>query len=1086
MYQPSLSPFEPFQRSVSTFLEAAPDLYPPQAFDVPASSVPAPPPRADWRSYDGPYQVLSPEYQDFRESPAFLQVHRQILDRIQDIETFARRHSPPAEFVQCADGLNTFRLRLIDHGESFAGDRMPLLYGPGKRALDQVCQRLLQDELPLDFRRKHLREMCHQLQLCMATGPAFLQTAQALSVNPHGLRSAFLEVVQAHADEVLQRAYRKEHKFEAPDIRDSREVHGVNRMRLEYGLPGGNSWDGHSFATSLFEPHRQRSHIMTLRQALNPCKVAERLADRYLAELSNRLPTRVPERSSRQDLNPFFTDISEAVAATNEVLTPVPMLSLMEEDEATGACYWRRDPSLLQREVLLNLEKEGLVMPRPRVELSDHREGHSGWTLEAVDGYLYYVLMFSKLQPEPQALPVGINHLLALEREQRARASPQSAATSVGAGSNAGASAPTPLLPYRLLNNVLENASPEDLARIPARWLTDGTHLEVWLRRISRPAFELWLKAHPPARLPAPVTLPSLACSLTEAKRADLIKALLNSLPNALHDTRLVGPAAEAMAWPSLTSSDVLDVWHQHLCNAFPTLPADAVVSVFCSKERPRPLSMAICVNEGVHLRRMLELLSLAQSRQLIPPQTLEHALFDGIQDAMEHGKLDSLTVVAEFLLKATAQGLIGPTEVEVFLRGEHPGQGCLEALMSGQSDCVHWYFDLIQQLHANGALSSERLAALVAEPSTQNAVASYRAIANGQSEALRAFLNRLTETTAQGRLDPALLKRQLTCDGPSESGLHVLVRREYPASLEVWREAVRDAQRAGVISPSDVRDLISGHLFSGVPLMQNLLRRPDGHDSLNAWTDTVGWLLKEGALTASDIVALLRSDDGDGGAGEPPQMNDLMRAYRDPAMVTRYLDLVGSMIFKSLLPADEAEALLSGPDRTSRTPALIDAVQQQSLPVIDAYLKGLEQRGWSRTLSADALTRLMDGRSLLGRSALTTAVRNNDAQTLQLLLKSAFNFLRQGLIGKAQWLSLFEPGPATPPHLPVEGVLDAVDRLNPGAIIPDLIKAVGQVWASHLIEEQDAHHLLHRLTVGVSEAAARRAAAGPAKSLTP
>ena len=321
---------ETFQRSVPTFLNAAADLYTPQALDVPANPLPAPLPPADWLSYEGPEDPRSPQYLAFRASPTFLRVRQQMLDRMDDIETFARRHASPTEFPQWREGLDAFRNRLLDPAETFVGQRMPLLYGAGKRALDQVCQRLLQDELPLDFRRRHLREMCHQLQMCMATGPAFLQTARALAVDPNGLRSAFLDVIRTHADEVFRRTYRREHSREVGWVRDNWEVHGVNRMRLEYGMPGADPSDSHSFSNHLFWPDGQAEHLARLRRALNPCTVAELLADHYLELLSHQLPACVPELASREHLRAIVPVVREALTSAGTTLDDIAAVAVTE------------------------------------------------------------------------------------------------------------------------------------------------------------------------------------------------------------------------------------------------------------------------------------------------------------------------------------------------------------------------------------------------------------------------------------------------------------------------------------------------------------------------------------------------------------------------------------------------------------------------------------------------------------------------------------------------------------------------------------------------------------------------------------
>ncbi len=989
-----------FQPSVPAFLDRAPDLYTYRALEVPPSPVAAPAVPADWKSYDGPDDTRCPQWTQFRQSSQFLQVHRQWLDRIRDCERFAMRHCSGQESANMLDALKILRARLMKgYGEDYAASRMSILFGEGKRAMDRVCVRLEQDALPLEFRRRHLREMAYQLHHCLSTGPAYVQAAAALDTPPHGLRSAFYHRFRQRADEALRQAYLEDHSHEAGSYVQGMEPHGVNRMRLEYRLPGGDLSDGMSFGKRMFDPRHHPRHLQALRQALPPCGIAEELAEQYWGELLERLPPDVPGRASDDDLNDALPQIQAAVTAMDTALAPVSLSSLLEMDDNTDTVRWRRGNALVTRDLLMALEGAGLVTPQPRVVRHRGKSDGLDWQLESINDHLLYVMESSPLLRMPVAAPLSLRHLATIEED----AGPASAFTS----SSRLASTP---LPDAWLNIVLHDTPTHQLGEIPAHWLVRQHHLEAWLRRVDAPTFLRWVR---PLRAPKETALPSptdIVRTLTTLGRTDLLEALMNSgkAPTKAW-LQWAGPDVLPLA-VAAPSASTFELWRRRVAEALPTASPEKVSRWFTPAPDRTLLSSAIDTRRTDRVASVLAFIEESVAAGVLPTEQLMTHLTCPLPMLMYQGRKDVLPLLGDFLVKAGRQGWLSADELLQFLAGSDPGWGCEAALAGGKDDSLRWYLDLIQRLQTEGALRPPALAALAAMPSPEGEVVSHAGVLNNRSKTLGAFLDHLINAAQEGRIPPRLLQQQLTCDSQYRSGLYTMIAALPDTScLEVWREAVHKAWHLNLLSCADVQDLVAGSRFSRHSISK-LLLQDDAQPPAALWLDTVQWLSDHGTLTAEQVVDLLRADVTRVDLPPRPLFHLMMLNREGVKHTTRYGALLVQARHARMISDTDLEELLRAPNPDLHTPVLIDAVARGERRVIEAYIRMVIRFRETGHLTPEALLRLMDGRSEVGRSALATAARRGDVQTLQLLLDLGLEGLQRGLLSTLQWFSLLAP----------------------------------------------------------------------------
>lgn len=1032
-----------FTPSVTSFLDHARDLYTPSAFDPPVTPVAAPAPNPDWVSYTGPQNIHSPEYKRFRNSPLFLETHRQWLARVDDCERMARKLCLPQEAERISDALNVFRDRLNDRwGESYVTDNMPLLFGEGKRAMDRICQRLEQEELPEDFRKAQLQEMAALLDKCLSTGPAFIQTAQALDTAPDGLRSAMLRVIQNRGDTVCREVYQVEQRdHETESWRRNMEVHGVNRLRLEYRLPGADRSDIHSLGPKLFFPEHEPHHVAELRRGLQPTEVAEDLADVYWGRLQALLPPHVPGLGSGADLNDVMPDIHAAVARVNKAITPVSMTSLMVADESSGSYRWQTDASCLALELLKALETERLVMPQDRETLLTATSRDGTWQLKSVQGRLFHVVERPSGPSQTFLVPVRLDHVLALD--QQLKREPRA-------------------LPAALVWTVIRGESRERLRHIPEHWLTDRRQVLEWLRRIDRSDWLQWLQATPHLRQDTALTV---ADALTSRGSSDWLEPLLER--PSLGGPRWLQEADAKLLTMAMSATDprTQRIWLSYLRSAFEHLPPDQVHALLSPRRGFNLVFAAMMEGRGHPVSVAVSLLRAGLTRGIVSVKEVPAQVDCPFQAAMEHGHLEAIQALAPFLIDALQHSWISRRDLVALLGGNRPGEACEGAMVQGQGECLRWYLDFVHTLHRRDLLSVEDgLLDLMTQPRSNGSAVTYDTVLQGQAVTLGVYLEWLLRAARDKLISQDHLLLQLGCEGPHESGLVHLLEDKNTACLNAWCDAVSSATLEDLIERRDVERMLTDRNLAGVPLLHALVRKPLA-GPLRNWMHTLTELHHAQALDLSQLTRLLRSGPP---ARDPdsclPIMHDLLLNEVHPTPFKAYIQHLTHLNKQRVLPSDVLEALLSSCGDRTPFPAIVSATYRGKPAPVDAFLDVLIKLGRERRLSSAALIRVLDGRVAdagpprPGSSALLVAIQQKKGAMLTRLINTSLTLYQLGAITAQDWLTLLQP--QNPTNSPLTALLRVRDPAALAFIHNTIITANGL----QILSWEQAKSLLARL----------------------
>lgn len=996
-----------FPRPPTPFLAFAGDFYTPTALDPPPASVPARPPRADWTCYQGPDNLQSAQYQAFERSPAFLEVHRQWLERLADCERFATQRCTPAEAAEILAGLHRMRSVLQDqHGSRFAGVNMPLLYGRAKQAMDRFCQRLAQESLPLEFRSTRLRELSSALHFCQATGPAFLKAAAAMETPAEGLRGAFWDIFAHRSDDALRRIFEGEHA-------DSRwrammEVHGVNRLRLEYQLPGGTRSDIHSLSPDLFKPDQKPRHHRILRETLDPVQVAEDLADRYWQALGSQLAAEVPGRFSPDDLNPSMPRIHEAVTAMGVALHPVSMNSLLTLGEDLDEVHWQTRSSLLTLEMLQALEQKAIVVEQPRRTLATLQDAASRRELMQVGTGLFLISESIPGLPTPSLRPVRVADLLALAPTL---------------------SKPQPAYWEPLLATTLRDDTTVPMAQIPSRWLCTPALCRSWLARIDDTHWRHWLGDHPSL---SPDHWLHMAAALNRLDRNGWLQSLLQAAPlsdphwQTTHAKSLLDVAVKASA------SSAREAWRQYWRHIVSRMNADTQRALLAPAGRLNLLTQALQREMRFGVSLIAELVTSALACGKVPTSKAMALLDCPLQSVMTKGKRVLLEPLRDMMLTAIRQRWISRNELMKWLSESGAGCGCDGAMACPTDEPLRWYLSLIDQLQSEQLLSAMQVRRLVADLKHDGSAVSHEAAFHGHAQVLTTYFSWLMDAIEAQRVPKDRLLLQLTCNWSEALGLDTLLDQRDPACLKAWQAVLVRAVQRGLITTESVQALLMAVDENGQPAMHRVidvlgaLPSPpdDSHAPHFAWFRTVAELRRDHALDGQQLIRLLR-----GGAEQlfgrgAPLLYHLIVSRQDQVRLSSYLSNLIELHAAHLLTAEELGYLVGAPHPRKAQSALVALIEKGDPLGLECLVAQLTRMGAKGCLHSPALVRLLNGRVLDepgspvsrgaqtagSRTALVTAIRRKDAQALKLLMDASLAMAAQRSVTTSDWLTLMFP----------------------------------------------------------------------------
>ncbi|ALV05803.1 hypothetical protein [Roseateles depolymerans] len=887
-----------------SFLAAVPKLFTPDSFKDPKRLMPQRP-REDWVSFQPLDSAGRGNFASFRNSPQFLAVQQQFLERIEQCKAFAEKHFTLQEADVVLTGLDTFAERLTRaDGVQHFGDSLEPLYGLGKRHFDSFCTRLAQDSADLEDRKTALRELASELRACGNVCPALHEAALRLNSDPAGLRGEFHEVLVARIDALLQETI-SHPPTDAPVPLRSRaawaewlrahEKHVIQRLKLELGLPVGPVDGALSTRTDLITGELLTSAHSVLRHRLHPVALAGDLAERYMTRL--REATHPGQSLTRRDLSLMMPFIRQEHARVNATYGPIPLEHLVREDAQTRHIFWQEDLSLLTRDLLTVLAQKGLIVEQPNKPLQMGYDDDASWEISHINWQLFIVKEQRQGHSTRQAVPPKVAHVLSMQKHGRGDAPPSA-----------------------LTESVIRANLPRDLMSLPPHWLTDTGLCTTFCRSMDDDSMRDWIARHRPigqerVRLLLPV--------LTRAGMHKALTQLMQSPEGArAHDwfhwgggpallARVVGvERTMGRLMRTDASPDVERVWVGKIEDALPALSEVETKQLFTLGERGLVEEVAK-VGRVSSLTHVLWLLRVAATFGRVSGKTLQTLVTIPMQPLMGECKVDMLEAHADAVMEMVQRGLLPANSLPVLMEGAlAPGYGCRGALESGQFETVNWFHRRVRLHHSHGHLTDEQAAALVRSVPQDCDSGAVMALRNGHAQALYEQMGQLQYAVSTGMLAKEEMPDLLAFrDMEGMPGFEIMLTEpKAGACLDRWTLSLKEATFRTHLTPEELLTLLAAYDAAGQPLLARLIAGKDGLARAKAWLQTIGAL--SGSLPPGGVVRLLEATAN---PAQAPRslLFSTMKEQGDTSAITSLIHLYGVAHQQKLLSDDELARLL-------------------------------------------------------------------------------------------------------------------------------------------------------------------------------
>ncbi|WAC72907.1 hypothetical protein OU995_25910 [Roseateles sp. SL47] len=975
-------------------------------------------------------------FERFRETPAFMQVWQQLQERVDDCERFAAQHFSRPEANAIIDKFRIFKRHLLeDYGATYFANHLRLLFGCGKREFDRFCLSLAQADIALHQRKTALRELASSVRACQAAYPAFKEAADALDQREGGLRSLFFGVLNERINALLREFVVAARARTSFDWMDRMEVHEVNRLRLELGLPGGHLRDPASL--SGVRPW-SRSQLQDcadfLEKKLAPGRLLEDLAERCLQQLMDRLPPLVRQLPADADLNEYMPVIHQAIHHLNASFPGVRYTSLLSMDADTSQTHWRTDRSLVAMDLLRSLTDLGVLVHRPPSILMQG-QGHEGrWQLRHLDHRLFHVSEQLPQNPEPELSSVGLAHVQAWPDQ-----------------------APRDKVWRRLLRVAVANHPPADLRSFSPQWLDSPSVTLDLLRRMGPEHTHQWLK-HQTAVDDAMLRL--LLPALSQLGMGACLKLLYRQQPqrSTQHWLSLAGGASVLRDAAEAGHADAFEFWLGRVIPMLHAWSPGSMQELFAPARGATLVNACLTRGQGAWLQSVMTLLLTAQALGRVTPDQMGTFLRASMQSAMGDGHVKALRVFGDTLLKLVDRGGIVWNHLPRLLQGHHTPAGCRAAIKQGRTEVLQWFFPLVLNLHAKRCLTLAHATEMVACNSGIRSSASLDAIEGRHPETLAVFLDQIMGAFSTLQMPTSWLVEDLHGQRPDgNTALALMLQRPDCPCLPVWKAAILNAYRAGVLSRDHVSQLIGAKNRDGEPLI-HAAAEPEllCERAFDAWLDLLASANAAGAVGSAHVEDLLAAR-----ASAPPA---LTRTALRVAMVERPRPTHVSLLVR--LYARACETALIGSAQLGRLlgldqwplPPLIEAIQDGREQEVYSYLNGLLTQAQANRLPADLLAGLLQGAATFPASCLGTAILQPNADLLRHLLAALRDAAAQRWIPLERWKTLMLGEPGAP------DLLNHLRAAGSDAHIRAVASAVEAARIDRLLSEEEADTLQDQL----------------------
>ena len=807
----------------------------PKAFTPPASPSPQPCPGSgvsflpDQRTAEG---KLIKRFEDFRADPLFDECRREAGERLEELRLLSQQLGG-----RCDDRTDVLLSRVqrqldLDGGRHF-GVALPVVLGEGKRGLDEFCALMRQDTFDRGARRTALDNFVDELGACgPRAGLAMMRAPGLLRLAQGGLHAAFHQTVEHIVEQTLLQVWRDQDALRTHPLGHGMEPHGVQRLRTELGLPGGQDEDAYA-GKGAVTPFMVANARSRLADQLDPAALAARLA----ADATSRLHSAL-RRDFAGDLDvidPMQAEHGEIVQRqldeTNTRFGGIRFASIVAPRDADGdSCRITRDPTLIALDLMYRMSEMALCRPPVIRQIQRWMDDGGVVSLSHVRNQLFFIQHHGLGLPEPERSPVRIADLARLPEP--------------GTAADFQTSAIGPWR-ERLAATVIAAASIDELMAFPREWVMDRSVATALLERLNPGERKAWLAARPlPAAAAAEIA--SISASLDEKQlKADAAARLrrlsaafdkgdLASLDQAVQEMRTHDPAGLAKFLEKLLPGT------EPLC---------------------APATWAMARGESGKAELLLRTaLELTQSQQL-PEYRFEVLMTGALRPELFDEQASTqawLTIASE----ARAAGLLGREKVREALAVKSTKGGSIELWSQdpGKAHRLTCWAELVGRAASQGLMDGHHAAEMLRGHPDRLPLPD--ALRNAQlPDAVAALLSGYVQAARHGGLPPGSLTALLRGDNlmPPYTFLATAVTADKIRDVKAFMSVAFVALQRKALPLEDYLQLVRDGA-PGRPLLRTLCAKTP--EMLGTYLDQLFIAAASGALPAKAVKKLLLARD--------------------------------------------------------------------------------------------------------------------------------------------------------------------------------------------------------------------------------
>ncbi len=300
--------------------------------------------------------------QDFESSPDFIKFKEQFSHHLRELKQFANE-----SFHDSANIVKSFSLlesRLFDANDTHYLGHKAILYGAGKRSLDQLVELIKNNDIPFDDRANAIRNLAEDAQLCAEGAVRHLAMAAGLlSFSLYGKELS--RVKQVAIEQLIYAFVLKEMKAGNLDFTQAMEVHLVTAFCNALSGVFGLTKQEDNYAPQLWDSEIKACQQYVW-QCLTPLHLASTMAEHHLSRIRSTLHEEFLRQGDGDsvtsfDYMKFQSHIDAALQPLQKNGIQINFHSIFTLDEMGERASLHSDSTLLILDILKYMRNNGIL-----------------------------------------------------------------------------------------------------------------------------------------------------------------------------------------------------------------------------------------------------------------------------------------------------------------------------------------------------------------------------------------------------------------------------------------------------------------------------------------------------------------------------------------------------------------------------------------------------------------------------------------------------------------------------------------------------------------------------------------------------